>query len=219
MISNSHFRYWIIFCLALTASGVIAALNLPEDMILPIHWNASGKADGFASKWLALMIMPIVATIMSVIMAWLPNLGPLKHNIEHNMPVYQGVWACMLTVFAFGHYTVFAGAFGWPVLMPEGLFVIIALLLGLLGNYIPKLKPSLFIGIRTRWTLANEEVWIKTHRLGGKLLLGAAAAIMIAVFLGFTPEAINTVIIVSLLIAALAPILWSYLLWQKLEAK
>jgi uncharacterized membrane protein len=213
------FRYSIIFCAFLAAASIVAASYLPNDTILPIHWNLAGEADHFVNKWHAAISIPASAALLSFMMAWLPKLPSFKKNMEHNLPVYEGVWAVILVVLGFAQYTVFAGALGFPVIMPEGLFLLLALFLGLVGNYMPKLKPSLMIGIRTPWTLRNEEVWIKTHRLGGKLLLIAALAIAIAVFLRLTAETIMTVMMIALLTTAVVSTLWSYVLWQRLETQ
>src|SRR4051812_48820884 len=58
------------------------------------------------------------------------------------------------------------------------IYASVALLFILLGNFMTKLRPNYFIGIRTPWTLESKEVWIKTHRvvsrvmvLGGILML------------------------------------------------
>jgi uncharacterized membrane protein len=40
-----------------------------------------------------------------------------------------------------------------------------------MGNYMGKLKPNWFVGIRTPWTLSSETVWNKTHRFGGKVFM------------------------------------------------
>ena len=36
-----------------------------------------------------------------------------------------------------------------------------------IGNYLPKVKRNYFVGIKTPWTLHDEENWNKTHRLWG----------------------------------------------------
>jgi uncharacterized membrane protein len=45
----------------------------------------------------------------------------------------------------------------------------VALLFTLLGNIMGQLKHNYFVGIKTPWTLASEEVWRRTHRMAGKL--------------------------------------------------
>jgi uncharacterized membrane protein len=47
----------------------------------------------------------------------------------------------------------------------------------------PRFKHNYFVGVRTPWTLANEQVWIKTHAVSGKIfffggLLLAATALL-----------------------------------------
>jgi hypothetical protein len=51
----------------------------------------------------------------------------------------------------------------------------VGLMLAVVGNYIYNIKPNYFAGIRLPWTLHNDENWKRTHLLGGKLLLEAAA--------------------------------------------
>lgn len=219
MISHRPLRYWILFCALLAISGFIAALNLPGNAMLPIHWNLAGEADHFVGKWEAAAIIPASAALLSVLMAWFPNLPAFRKNMGHNMPVYNATWAAVLAVMGFAQYTVFAGAFGLQIMMPEGLFLLVALLLGLLGNYMPKLKPSPLIGIRTPWTLRNEEVWVKTHRFGGALTVGAAIAIAASVLLGFSAQIVETIFVSSMLTVVFISALSSYLLWRKIETR
>jgi uncharacterized membrane protein len=219
MISHRLLRYSIAFCVFLAAGGLIAALNLPDNAMLPIHWNSAGEADRFVNKWEAAIAIPTSAVLLSVLVTWLPSLPLLRRNMDHNRPVYEGTWAVVLAVLGFAQYTVFAGAFGLQVMMPEGLFLLTALFLGLLGNYMPKLKPSPMIGIRTPWTLRNEEVWVKTHRFGGALMVGASVVIAATVLLGFSTKVVQTVLVSSLLAVACISALLSYLLWKKIETR
>ena len=52
--------------------------------------------------------------------------------------------------------------------------------MAVLGNYMQNLKPNYFMGIRTPWTLNNEEVWRRTHLICGKWLFygGLMAALL-----------------------------------------
>ena len=49
----------------------------------------------------------------------------------------------------------------------------IGLIFIFIGNYMPRIRPNYTFGIRLPWTLANETVWYKTHRVGGALLMAA----------------------------------------------
>src|SRR5262249_13952430 len=55
----------------------------------------------------------------------------------------------------------------------------VGVMFSVLGNWMGKIRRNFYVGIRTPWTLANDEVWERTHRSGGKvmMLIGAISAI------------------------------------------
>lgn len=48
------------------------------------------------------------------------------------------------------------------------------------GNYFPKCRQNYIIGIRTPWTLKDEENWHSTHRIAGKMWVMGGIIILIA---------------------------------------
>jgi uncharacterized membrane protein len=60
----------------------------------------------------------------------------------------------------------------------------VSLFLAFLGNYLSTVPPNHFLGIRTPWTLENDIVWLKTHRLLGRLLFGGGLGLAVLVGLG-----------------------------------
>jgi len=93
--------------------------------------------------------------------------------------------------------------------MPIG----VGLLLIVLGNFLTRVEPNWFIGIRTPWTLSSDTVWRKTHRTGGWLMVLAGFFIAASVFL---PQgAFLPLLIAAILIMAVIPIVQSYILWKR----
>ncbi|MDX1444523.1 MAG: SdpI family protein, partial [Gammaproteobacteria bacterium] len=87
-----------------------------------------------------------------------------------------------------------------------GLFIV-------LGNFLGKTRKNFFIGIRTPWTLASDEVWIRTHRLAGWLFVAVGI-----LFIGAAPFGASHVVIISgAVIAALVPTFYSLWLYKRLE--
>ena len=82
-----------------------------------------------------------------------------------------------------------------------------------MGNFLGKVTRNFFVGIRTPWTLASEEVWLRTHRLGGKCFVAAGFAVVAISLLGLGPWAMMAVI----LAAALVPVVYSYVIYRRLE--
>jgi uncharacterized membrane protein len=91
-------------------------------------------------------------------------------------------------------------------LMTGGLFILI-------GNYLSKFPRNFFVGIRTPWTLASDEVWNRTHRLGGWVFILAG---LVLAATAFFPGAMPVVIVV-VVVAALVPVLYSLWLYRRLH--
>ena len=86
----------------------------------------------------------------------------------------------------------------------------------LMGNQMGRIRPNYFVGIRTAWTLDNEEVWTKTHRLGGRIWVGTSLALIICVFI--IPMKIFAILFfVAILLMAIIPIVYSYVIHKKIK--
>lgn len=85
-----------------------------------------------------------------------------------------------------------------------------------IGNYITKIPRNFYIGIRTPWTLTNDDVWFRTHRLGGRTMMAAGLAMMtIMPFLRGSAVGIFLGTVVG--VAALVPIVYSYVIYRRAD--
>ena len=98
---------------------------------------------------------------------------------------------------------------------PNILVSLIGLLFIMMGNYFQTVRPNYFVGIRTPWTLENEQVWKKTHRLGGRIWVAGGAII---VLLGLLINSVTAMLICFfglILIMVLVPVVYSYMDFRK----
>ena len=92
----------------------------------------------------------------------------------------------------------------------------IGLMFLVIGNMMPKFRPNYFVGIKTPWTLANEEVWTKTHRMAGRLWFAGGLVIAAVSFIGTgTMRAIVFGVVTAVLV--IIPLLYSYLAFRKFK--
>jgi len=171
MIPRTHLLI-VLATVALTAAvSVYAYPRLPNPC--PIHWNLRGEVDDYGSPLTMAMIAPCVSLGVAVLMAGLPLLGPFRSNFEKFRTTY-GRLAVTIMIFFLGLQVVLlrAAATGTVHIGPT-LCVLLGLMFAVMGNWMGKIRQNFYIGIRTPWTLANETVWEKTHRLGGKLFVAA----------------------------------------------
>ena len=85
-----------------------------------------------------------------------------------------------------------------------------------LGNYFQTIRPNYFIGIRTPWTLENEQVWRETHQLGGKISMIGGLLMMPLYFVSnqyFQAFAFIALVIVI----ALVPVVYSYIRYRAIS--
>jgi len=127
------------------------------------------------------------------------------------------VWGASLGLFALIHLMVLDQALQWHVVGPNWLMSAIGLFFIALGNQLGKSRPMWFVGIRTPWTLTNEDVWIATHRLGGKLMVAAGAVWAVVPLFGMPGPIMLVVMIALMAIAGLVPVVYSYFYWRKLQ--
>ncbi|PJW13957.1 hypothetical protein CV945_11225 [Geobacillus sp. Manikaran-105] len=173
----------------------LAALPYLPDQVA-IHWNASGEADGFSSKWFGALLLPVLMTVFTFLMAVLPKLDPKRENYARFQTSYRMVNAALACFFLLLHIVTLAYNLGVPVDIGQLVPVGVGALLIVLGNYMPKIKHNYFIGIRTPWTLASETVWHKTHRLGGKVFIAMGILSMLTAFWRGEMRAVLFVVII-----------------------
>jgi uncharacterized membrane protein len=88
-------------------------------------------------------------------------------------------------------------------------------MLMLIGNQLGKSRSMYLMGIRTPWTLASEDVWIKTHRLCGKLMVAGGLLMLVTALLPVPSGVLATVSAVVILVSAGVPILYSFFAWRR----
>ena len=185
--------------------------RLPEKV--PMHWNGAGEIDRYGDKKELLVMLFMLVGITYFVFLIIPSIDP-KQKLQ-NMGNKLNNLRMILTLFMSGLAVFTLYSVQQKNSNPGFVFAIIGLLFAFLGNYFKTIKPNYFIGIRTPWTLENEEVWKKTHELGGKLwfvggLLMALTFVLpnemqLYTFLGIT--AVITIV----------PIVYSYLEFKKIK--
>ncbi|HPH78859.1 MAG TPA: SdpI family protein [bacterium] len=202
---------WIAWGL-MVVSGWYFYNKLPA--IVPTHWNLAGEADGFGSKTTHLILMPVIVLGMMIMLMVLPKLDPKKEKYEKFAEVYE---LFQLLLAAFMSYTYLVTI--WAGLNPKvdvGFAILagIGLLFVAIGNYMGKIRQNYFVGIKTPWTLDNEEVWNKTHRLGGWCFVLAGLMFLVQAFLAWKTW---WVLAIALTVILAVPIGYSYWLHKQLK--
>jgi uncharacterized membrane protein len=209
---------WLQLLLLLTPFCIAALLwdKLPERM--PIHWNARGEVDGYAGRTFAALFVPMISIGMALLVGLLAFIDPKvrKADAEARANFQRVFKAIRLTLTGFmtavGLAVICIGA-GYPLDMSRVIAIGLALLFGVLGNLMGKLRPNYFVGIRTPWTLESREVWIKTHRLTGRLMV-AVAVVLVAAGLVLPSAVMVWVAVSGPVLVLFVSVLYSFLAYK-----
>lgn len=160
----------ISLCILSFVGSCISYSYLPD--IIPVQFNINFEPAKYVSRiWiLGMGIFPLLVYMIGELTTRKNKWA--KTWYQKRIKSYKMI-IVILTLFAIGMtwITIFYGLqqkAGKPInikLIP----ILFGLLFVFCGNYFPVIQPNYFIGIRTRWTLAGEISWRKTHRLAGYL--------------------------------------------------
>lgn len=186
---------------------------LPEQVA--IHWGASGEPDGWCSKAFAVYALPLIMVALHWACLFATRFD--KKNRNQNPKMMNITYWLVPAVSWVANGMTYADALGKDIDVIRLLPIIMGALFLFIGNYLPKCTPNRTVGIRIKWTLADEENWNATHRFGGKVWFIGAIVILASSLL---PAKISVCVMIAATLAmGLAPIIYSYCFYKKKKGK
>jgi len=210
IFKHENIKLWILFAVTLLI-GLISYNHLPEQ--IPIHFDVAGNVDDFGGR-IFIFLEPFIILAMIVLAEVSRNVDPKKNAYnKFNKQYYLIFFLVSLLMLGIQLYTI---AFSMnikilniSIIMPFAT----GLLFTIIGNSMPKFKQNFYAGIRTSWTLSDEEVWFKTHRFGGKVWFIGGIIMMITAII---PGNLKTFIFfVAIAASTLSPIIYSYVIYKR----
>jgi len=190
--------------------GIYLFPQMSEEMAS--HWNINGNVDGYLPKFWGLFLMPLISLGLFLLFLVIPKIDPLEHNIK-KFRKYFDTFVALFIVFLFYLYII---TISWNFGMRFNIIQLLSPALGALFYYVGVLvehaKRNWFIGIRTPWTLSSENVWEKTHKIGGKLFKITGIVALVGIF--FPTYGLFFILIPVILVAAYT-VVYSYMEYQK----
>ncbi len=163
--------YFILMFLPLLITAVSTGF-LPDR--IPAHYGFSGQADRWGSKYES-FLFPVVTIGMGLFMLAMARIASRQEpNGHNNANVCMTAGIVLLTWFnvmnCYTLYTSFTQAENLSALsldISQAECILLGILMVVLGNVMPKLKRNSVIGLRTPWSMENDDVWRKCQRFGG----------------------------------------------------
>lgn len=184
---------------------------LPDPM--PTHWNIEGEVDGWMPKFWGVTVLPLTAIGVFLLFKAIPYISPKGFRVDTFREVLNIFQVTVVAFMALIALLVYLEAMGTDVAMERTVLGATGVLFVIIGNYLGKVRKNFFLGIRTPWTLASDEVWSRTNRIGGYAFMLGGALMIVGALAGLRPGwTIGIAVAV-----AVYPVLHSYLLYRRIE--
>ncbi len=211
MLKNNKWKLVVssVIILLPIVFGLLCWNELPDHMTT--HWGVDGTADGSMGKAAAVFVLPLLMLAIHWFCIWFTDRDQGNHG--QNTKVLGLMYWILPVVSLFANGTIYAASFGRSMESMAFVPLLLGLMFVFIGNYMPKCKQNMTIGVKVKWALENEENWNATHRFAGRVWFGGGLAIMACAFL---PEsAMILVLVPAILVIAVAPAVYSWLYHQK----
>lgn len=193
------------------AASIIVYPRLPARV--PTHWNIRGQVDGYGPRWISTFLLPAMLLVVWGLLRFLPRIDPRRANYAKMQGTYDLVVNLTLTLLAALHLVLLGAVAGAPISIARVVPALVGVSLVVIGNVLPRARPNWWFGIRTPWTLSNDRVWERTHRVGGYVMTAIGALAILASILGVTIALAAVGIAAAAL--GLGLIAYSYFAWKQ----
>jgi len=159
----------ILVLLGFVLSGVFISMA-PER--IPTHYNIHGEVDRWGSK-LEFVIFPIINLVFGVLMTWLArHEGKQGRGMNERVVASMTIMVLILfnALWAFFMYKAIGiSNIGGDIgeIPAKVITVILCASFIPLGNIMPKAERNSLLGLRTKWSMANDRCWQQSQRFAG----------------------------------------------------
>lgn len=210
---NTKSALLVSFAFILATLTITLALwsRLPEQV--PTHWDINGNVNGTMSPGGFLGFFLGLSSLLAVLLFALPKMSPKGFEVQEWRPVYNLITVVVIGMFSAIHVAVVLGAAGGTFDMGKVVIAVVLAGLGVMGNLLGKVKKNFWVGVRTPWTLASDQVWTATHRLAARLMFAGGIIGAVAILAGLPPAVVFTAVMALILY----PVAYSYLAYRRIH--
>jgi uncharacterized membrane protein len=184
---------------------------------VPTHWNYKGEVDHWGDKFSLIGLLFMLPVFTYALMLVIPKIDPKKRIALMGGKFYQLKFFLVLFMSILALFIIFITK-NQSFSSPNLIYVIAGVLLIVFGNYFKVIQPNYFIGIRTPWTLENNEVWKVTHVFAGKLWVIGGLVIVLGGLI-FENHSFSIAFISLVVVLAIVPMVYSYIKFKEIEKK
>jgi uncharacterized membrane protein len=208
-------REWplLLILIVTLIAAILVYPRMPEQV--PIHWNVRGEVDNYGSRLFGTFSLPLLNIFMYFLFILLPMLDPKRANYSKFDSSYLTIRYSTHLFFALMFGVTAAVSLGYPLQIDKWIPAGVAVLFIVLGNIMGRVRHNYFVGFKYPWTLANEEVWRRTHQFGAKLMVIGGFVALLGVI--FTRGSVSFMFLMAgVLVPMIITTIYSYIIYKQI---
>jgi uncharacterized membrane protein len=216
---NRKFYVIVYLLLFLSILYIITSLVFLPDQV-PLQYNFKGEIVRYGSKYFYLLYLLIIIAL-GLFLTFLANLQGRKQAYANEKAIIIADISTLIFLDALILYFInmsyrdLTSDVVNPVARIGSLAaIILGVLLFVLGLLMPRLTRNSVIGLRTTWSMYNDNVWKKSQQIGG-LTMASGGLIIVVMAIFFQDYWPMVIAMVVLFIDLVISVLVSYLLYKK----
>jgi uncharacterized membrane protein len=183
---------------------------------VPMHYDMDGRVNRYGNKSELITLLAIMLgtqLFVYLLLKFLPGIDP-KKQVKFGESTFQKLALGIVVFISALVLVIIYSAAHKEIKIDKLILPLLGLLFAFMGNIMHSIKPNYFAGIRTPWTLENEDTWRATHRLAGKLWFVGGIVLTVLTLL-LAPEAATIVFMCGVGIIVFIPVIYSYIYFKK----
>ena len=204
---------WILLLIALIPSFLLYWFWEKIPQTIPTHYNFQGNADAWGDKSMLLWMIPGLSLFLYLLLLVISLIDP-KKQFETMGNTYLTIRLIVQSSISSLCIIIVLAALNTQLNFTAVIMPVTAFFFFLLGYFLPSIKSNYFVGIRTPWTLNDEQNWAQTHRLGGWVFM-IGGVVMLLAYLVLSELTFAIVLMVCIGAMVLIPIGYSFYLFVK----
>lgn len=215
---------WLVSFIPLIITAVVLQF-LPES--IPMHYDLAGNIDRWGSR-MESFIFPVIILLMTLF--WYLLMGHYEKksaNAKNDKERVEAaanarmlgivaivsavLWTTLQCAFLYGSYTAAkSGAASATVNYGKFSSISIGVLLIIVANFMTRTRINSTVGVRTVWSMYNDNTWRKSNRFGAIALMIAGALTVVASACMSSAIGATIVSLVLVCLAAAVVVAYSY---------
>jgi len=203
---------WVIMA-GLLVTAILIYSHLPARV--PSHWDIHGNVDAYSSRFFGAFFAPLMNIGIYLLLLFTPLLDPKRDNYPRFAQGYTAIRWGVVLLFSVLYITSILFALGYHINIGFIVKGMVAILFIIIGNYMGQFRHNYFVGIKTPWTLASEEVWQLTHRLSSRIWVACGLLCLAMSFINAVWSGV--VYFLAIMLMVIIPMVYSYLIFNRIQ--